>query len=180
MNFTKKRNIVIEFIKNIKETLIILLGITCLIYVPYLYALALGYNTDVLSDIASVWIRGFFLILFGAAIPTALLLMVIEDGLIAIKISKISCKLPVTEKEMDEFAKNKTCEEIIMDMEKFLTFSVLGEEYCLYYSPKHMELLKPFYSYIKDNYTSEEIGTASELAKKIQYMGEQEVYLIPK
>ncbi len=180
MNFTKKRNIVIEFIKNISDTLLILLKILCFIFVPYLYALALGYNTDVLSDVASVWLRGFSLILFGAAIPTALLFMIIEDGLIAIKISRISCRLPVTEKEMDEFAKNKTCEEIIMDMEKLLTYVVWGEEYHFYDNPKQLKLLEPFYSYIKDNYTNEEIGTASELAKKIQYMGEQEVYLIPR
>lgn len=79
-----------------------------------------------------------------------------------------------------EFIKNKTCEEIIMDMEKLLTYVVWGEEYHFYDNPKQLKLLEPFYSYIKDNYTNEEIGTASELAKKIQYMGEQEVYLIPR
>lgn len=177
MNFTKKRDVAIEFMKNIEDALI-LLSIPCIIFVPYLYISMLGYKE---YNKIYTWIYGFLLILICCIIPAYLLYSVIKYVLMNIKISKISCKLPLTEKEMDEFAKNKTCEEIIMGMEKYLTYVVLGQVYHLYNNPKHMELLKPFYSYIKDNYTSEEIGTASELAKKIQNMDEKkDIYLIPK
>lgn len=63
MNFTKKRNVVIQFISNAKGGLFKLIGILCLIFVPYLYALALGYNTNVLPDVVSVWMIGFLLIM---------------------------------------------------------------------------------------------------------------------
>lgn len=170
MNFSKKRNIVIQFISNAKDGLFRLIGIPCFIFVPYLYASALGYKANVLPDVVAVWMKGFLLIMGCAVAPTILLDVIITKILMNVKVAKITCKLPLTEKEMDEFAKNKTCEEIIMDIEKFLTYVVWGEEYHFYDNPKQLKLLKSFYSYIKDNYTNEEIGTASELAKKIQYM----------
>ena len=110
MNFTKKRDVAIEFMKNIEDALI-LLSIPCIIFVPYLYISMLGYKED---NKIYTWIYGFLLILICCIIPAYLLYSVIKYVLMNIKISKISCKLPLTEKEMDEFAKNKTCEEIIM------------------------------------------------------------------
>lgn len=103
MNFTKKRNIVIEFIRNTKQTLFILIGIPCLIFIPYLYALALGYNTGVLPDVVSIWMIGFLLIMGCAACPTMLLLAIIISILENVKVAEITCRLPLTEEEMNEF-----------------------------------------------------------------------------
>lgn len=161
MNFTKKRNIIIEFIKNIKDTLIIVLGFPCLIVIPYLYALALGYNTNVLSDVVSVWTIGIFLIVAGAAIISIL---------INIKVAKITCRLPLTEKEMDELTKNRTCEEILINMQNFLTYTVFGEEYCVYKDYKYRESLKPFYLYIKHNYLTSDFREGYAFMEDLDYL----------
>ena len=169
MNFTKKRNIVIEFIKNIKDTLIIL-GVLCLIFIPYLYALALGYNTNVLSDVVSVWTIGIFLIMAGAAISTFLLYVIIISILMNIKVAKITCRLPLTEKEMDELTKNRTCEEILINMQNFLTYTVFGQEYCVYKDYKYRESLKPFYLYIKHNYLTSDFREGYSFMEDLDYL----------
>lgn len=170
MNFTKKRNIVIEFIRNAKQTLFILIGIPCLIFIPYLYASALGYNTGVLSDTASVWIIGFFLITCGAAIPAVFLFTIITDIFMKIKISKITCRLPLTEIEMNKFAKNKTCEEILVNMQGFLTYTVFGQEYRIYKNYRYRELLKPFYLYIKHNYLTPDFRNGYAFMEDLEYL----------
>lgn len=170
MNFTKKRNIVIEFIRNTKKTLLKLIGIPCLIFIPYLYASALGYNTDVLPDAVSVWMIGFLLIMGCAACPTVLLLVIIISILENIKVAKITCRLPLTEKEMVGFAKNKTCEEILVNMQGFLTYTVWGLEYRIYKEYKYRELLKPFYLYIKNNYLTSDFGNGHAFMEDLEYL----------
>lgn len=170
MNFTKKRNIVIEFIRNTETTLLILIGIPCLIFIPYLYALALGYNTDVLPDAVSVWMIGFLLIMGCAACPTVLLLAIIISILENIKVAKITCRLPLTEKEMDEFSKNKTCEEILMEMKEFLIYTIFGRKYCVYKNYKYCKLLKTFYLYISKNYADTEFGEGHAFMEDLEYL----------
>lgn len=170
MNFTKKRNIVIEFIRNTKKTLLKLIGIPCLIFIPYLYASALGYNTDVLPDVGLVWITGFLLIMFGVITPTMLLYLIITCMLISIKAAKITCRLPLTEEEMVGFAKNKTCEEILVNMQGFLTYTVWGLEYRIYKEYKYRELLKPFYLYIKNNYLTSDFGNGYAFMEDLEYL----------
>lgn len=162
MNFTKKRNIIIEFVKNCKYEISILLGILCLLLVPYLYAVALGYNTNVLSDVAAVWIRGFSLILFGA--------MITEPIIIKVKTSRITCKLPLTEKEMDELSKNKTCEEVLMEMKEFLSYTVLGQKYYLYeyFNHRYSRLLTPFSLYISKKYPDTEFGEGFAFMRDVE------------
>lgn len=170
MNFAKKRNIIIEFVKNCKYEIYILLGILCLLLVPYLYAVALGYNTNVLPDFAAVWIRGFSLILFGAALPTAVLLMITELIIIKVKTSRITCKLPLTEKEMDELSKNKTCEEVLMEMKEFLSYTVLGQKYYLYeyFNRRYSRLLTPFFLYISKKYPDTEFEEGFAFMRDIE------------
>lgn len=170
MNFTKKRNVVIQFISNAKGGFFKLIGILCLIFVPYLYALALGYNTNVLPDVVSVWMIGFLLIMGCAACPTVLLLIIIISILENIKVAKITCRLPLTEKEMDEFSKNKTCEEILMEMKEFLTYTVFGRKYCVYKNYKYCKLLKTFYLYISKNYADTEFGEGHAFMEDLEYL----------
>ena len=173
MNFTKKRNMVIQFISNTKDRLFTLTAILCLIFVPYLYALALGYNTGVLPelpDVVSVWMIGFLLIMGCAACPTMLLLAIIISILENIKVAKITCKLPLTEKEMDEFSKNKTCEEVLMEMEEFLTYTVFGQKYCVYKNYKYRKFLTPFFLYISKNYADTEFGEGHAFMEDLEYL----------
>lgn len=168
MNFTKKRNIVIEFIRNTKETLLILIGIPCLIFIPYLYASALGYNTDVLPDVVSVWMIGFLLIMGCAACPTILLLAIIISILENIKVAEITCRLPLTEEEMVGFAKNKTCEKILIEMKEFLTYTVFERKYYVYKNYKYRKLLTPFFLYINKNYADTEFGEGFAFMRDIE------------
>lgn len=168
MNFTKKRNVVIQFISNAKGGLFTLIVILCLIFVPYLYALALGYNTSVLPDVVSVWMIGFLLIMGCAAWPTILLLVIIISILENIKVAKITCRLPLTEEEMDEFSKNKTCEEILMEMEEFLTYTVFGRKYCVYKNYKYRKFLTPFFLYISKNYADTEFGEGFAFMRDVE------------
>lgn len=170
MNFTKKRNIVIEFIRNTKQTLFILIGIPCLIFIPYLYALALGYNTDVLPDVVSVWMIGFLLIMGCAACPTMLLLAIIISILENIKVAEITCRLPLTEEEMNEFSKNKTCEKILIEMKEFLTYTVFERKYYVYKNYKYRKLLTPFFLYINKNYADTEFGEGHAFMEDLEYL----------
>lgn len=175
MNFTKKRNIIIQFISNAKGGLFKLIGILCLIFVPYLYALALGYNTGVLPDVVSVWMIGFLLIMGCAACPTVLLLVIIISILENIKVAKITCRLPLTEKEMDEFSKNKTCEEILMEMKEFLTYTVFRRKYCVYKNYKYRKLLTPFFLYISKNYADTDFGEGRAFMEDLHYLMTKEI-----
>lgn len=170
MNFTKKRNIVIEFIRNTKQTLFILIGIPCLIFIPYLYALALGYNTGVLPDVVSVWMIGFLLIMGYAACPTMLLLAIIISILENVKVAEITCRLPLTEEEMNEFSKNKTCEKILIEMKEFLTYTVFERKYYVYKNYKYRKLLTPFFLYINKNYADTEFGEGHAFMEDLEYL----------
>lgn len=170
MNFTKKRNIVIEFIRNTKQTLFILIGIPCLIFIPYLYALALGYNTGVLPDVVSIWMIGFLLIMGCAACPTMLLLAIIISILENVKVAEITCRLPLTEEEMNEFSKNKTCEKILIEMKEFLTYTVFERKYYVYKNYKYRKLLTPFFLYINKNYADTEFGEGHAFMEDLEYL----------
>lgn len=170
MNFAKKRNIMVQFISNTKDGLFRLIGILCLIFVPYLYALALGYNTDVLPDVVSVWMIGFLLIMGCAACPTMLLLAIIISILENIKVAEITCRLPLTEEEMNEFSKNKTCEKILIEMKEFLTYTVFERKYYVYKNYKYRKLLTPFFLYINKNYADTEFGEGHAFMEDLEYL----------
>lgn len=168
MNFVKKRNVVIQFISNAKDRLFTLIVILCLIFVPYLYALALGYNTSVLPDVISVWMIGFLLIMGCAACPTMLLLAIIISILESIKVAEITCRLPLTEEEMNEFSKNKTCEKILIEMKEFLTYTVFERKYYVYKNYKYRKFLTPFFLYISKKYPDTEFGEGFAFMKDIE------------
>lgn len=96
--------------------------------------------------------------------------MITELIIIKVKTSRITCKLPLTEKEMDELSKNKTCEEVLMEMKEFLSYTVLGQKYYLYeyFNRRYSRLLTPFFLYISKNYADTEFGEGFAFMRDIE------------